>query len=141
MDKDQALIRTIICVSWLIVVILVLGGWFLADREFAWSVCIGGVLVNGSFLLLKKDIEQVLNRVSKADASQRSGSRVEVVRFLVKCNARLVILGLVLITLVTRYPVDGIGLSLGLATVGLSVIVVVLSKGKSIYSKLVSVRE
>ncbi|WP_028579697.1 ATP synthase subunit I [Desulfogranum japonicum] len=136
MKEDQTLIQAVILTSWLIVIVFILAGWYVQGEQFALSTLIGGILVNGSFLLLKKDIEQLLNKVSMAGISPDSVSRAEKIRFFIKFHARLVVFGLLLIALVAKCPVNLVGLALGMATVVLSVVVVVLSKGKKLYSKL-----
>lgn len=134
-DPDAALVRYITGFSWLLLVVFSAGSWLVYSDQFAVSVLIGGVLVNVSFFLLKKDIAQLLHKVSEAGRGADAVSRTEQIRFFIKFYARLVVLGLLLILLVARLPVNMIGLSLGLATVMLSVILVVLSRGKIFYSE------
>ncbi|WP_319549430.1 ATP synthase subunit I [Desulfogranum marinum] len=134
-DSDAALVRYITGFSWLLLVVFTVGSWFVYSDQFALSVLIGGVLVNVSFFLLKKDIGQLLHKVSEAGMAADAVSRTEKIRFFIKFYARLVVLGLLLILLVAKLPINMIGLSLGLATVMLSVILVVLSRGKIFYSE------
>ncbi len=136
MKEDQALIRAVIYTGWLFVMIFAIAGLYVSGEQFALSALAGGVLVNGSFLLLKKDIEQLVNKVSVAGGGLDSVSRTEKIRFFIKFHARLVVFGLLLIALVAKCPINLVGLALGLATVVLSVVVVVLIKGKKFYSKL-----
>ncbi|WP_208597629.1 ATP synthase subunit I [Desulfogranum mediterraneum] len=126
--------RSIIAFSWLLLVLFSGGGWYLYSASFGVSVVAGGVLANVSFLLLKKDLEGLFTKVSQAGGAAAAVSQTEKIRFFIKFYARLVILGLLLILLVSKFSIHMIGLSLGLATVMLSVIVVVLSRGRSFYS-------
>ena len=129
------LLRTVQTVSWVFLAILVSGSWYIMqDWTFARSVLIGGVLVNGSFFLLKKDIEQLIGRVSAATERRKAVKRVEKLRFFLKFYARLIVLGLILYLLATRIRINMIGLVVGLSTVMLCVIAVVLGRGKKIFS-------
>ncbi|WP_457573442.1 ATP synthase subunit I [Desulfolithobacter sp.] len=128
------LLRYIQVFSWLVLIVFVAGGWYLFSWPFARSVLIGGVLANGSFFLLKKDIEQLIHRVAMAGGDMRSVKRIEKIRFFLKFYARLILLGLLLFVLATKLSINMIGLVLGLSTIMLSVIIVVLSKGRMLYS-------
>ncbi len=129
------LLRFVQLFSWIFLAILVSGSWYiLKDWVFARSVLIGGVLANGSFYLLKRDIEQLIGRVSAATDGRKAVKRVEKLRFFLKFYARLIVLGLILYLLATRININMIGLVAGLSTVMLSVITVVLSRGKKIFS-------
>lgn len=134
-DPGKRLVRSVTGCTWLLLAVMTTVGWMLIDKQFGVSVCIGGVLVNSSFLLLKKDLEQLLDKVSVAGSHAAAVSRTEKIRFFIKFYARLIVLGLLLILLVARLPINMIGLSLGLATVMLSVIGTVLSRGKYFYSE------
>lgn len=132
-DKDNTLLRSIMMVSLSMLAVLVAGGWFFYDWTVARSIIAGGLLVNASFYLLKKDIEQMITRVSAAGSSFKGVKNMEKVRFFIKFYARLTVLGLLLFVLSTKVQINMIGLAVGLSTVMLSVVVVVLSKGR-IYS-------
>lgn len=131
---ENAILLSILQVSLLILAVFIAGGWYLYDWVFAQSIIAGGVLANGSFFLLKRDVEQVITRVSTTGGSFRGIKAMEKVRFFIKFYARLIVLGLLLFVLATKVRIDMIGLALGLSTVMLSVIVVVMSKGKTLYS-------
>ncbi len=98
------------------------------------SVFAGGILAGGSFFLLKKDIEQMIGRVSRAGQEFKAVKTAEKIRFLLKFYARIIVLGLLLFVLVTKVNINMIGLAVGLSTIMLSVIIVFLSKGRTIYS-------
>lgn len=131
---ESRLIRYVILFSWLFLTIVSVVTWFIFGQTFSLSVFVGGFLANISFFLLKKDIEQLLGKVAVAGGRAGAVSRVEMVRFFVKFYARLIIFGLVLLVLIARIEMDMIGLSLGLATVFFSVIVVVLGRNRLIHS-------
>ena len=134
-DHGVRLVRHVAVFSCLLTVVIAGAGWVFLGTVFALSVLEGGALANVSFLLLKKDVEQLLNRVVAAGVRAEAVSRTEKIRFFIKFYARLIIFGLLLIVLVSKVPVHMIGLSLGLATVMLSVIATVLGRGKHFYSE------
>jgi len=134
-DPGVRLVRSVTGVSWLLTIVLSGGSLFMFGQLFALSVVLGGVLINISFLLLQKDLRQLFTKISRAGDHAAAVSRTEKIRFYVKFYARLIILGLLLIALVSNMALNMIGLTLGLTTVMFSVIVVVLSRGKTFYSE------
>ena len=133
-EPENTVLYSMLQVSLLMLAVFVAGGWLLFDWSFDLSVVAGGILANGSYFLLKRDIEQVIGRVSAAGGSFKGVKNMEKVRFFIKFYARLIVLGLLLFVLATKVHIDMIGLVIGLSTVMLSVLVVVLSKGRTIYS-------
>ncbi len=130
-EPENVLLRSIMVFSLSALAVFVAGGWFLYNWTLAQSIIAGGILANGSFYLLKKDIEQLVGRVSAAGSAFGGVKRVEKVRFVMKFYARLIVLGLLLFVLATKIHINMIGLVIGLSTVMLSVVVVVLSKGRT----------
>ena len=134
-QADEKLLRAIQFFSILMTVVFTVGGWYINSLEFALSVLVGGILVNGSFLLLKRDTEKILNRIAASDAGEvQSVQRMEQIRFIFKFYAKITVLGLLLYAASSRMQLDMIGVALGLSTVMLSVIIVVLGAGRKIYS-------
>ncbi|HHB75635.1 MAG TPA: ATP synthase subunit I [Desulfobulbus sp.] len=132
---EGGILRTIQRVSLLLTAIFAGAGFFLWGTLFAQSVLIGSLLVNGSFWMLKRDAEQILGRVATSNPDVvRTVQRLERVRFVFKFYAKLVILGLLLYAVSTRMQLNMIGVALGLSTVMLSVIGVVVSGGRKLYS-------
>ncbi len=121
-------------VSYLLLVVFTLGGWLVVDKQFAFSVLAGGALINVNFLVLKNDIEKLLHRVSVAGERSGAVSRAGKVSFFIKFYARLIILGLLLLILASRFSVNMMGLCLGLATIMLSAVITGLSM-KLFYSE------
>lgn len=133
-DPGVILLRYIQQFSLFMIAVFAAGSWYVFNWHFAQSVFAGGVLAIGSFILLKKDIEQVINRVGNAGAQVKAVKTAEKVRFIVKFYARLLVLGLLLFVLATKIQINMIGVAVGLSTIMFSVIIVILSKGKTIYS-------
>ena len=127
---DVHLVRRVMIFSGLLTVVLAVGGWYIAGLCFARSVLTGGLLVNGSFWLLKTDIKQLMQRVGNEDGAQGTAFTLERTRFFLKFYARLVVLGLLLVVLASQAAIDVIGLTLGLTTVMFSVVIIGLSTGK-----------
>lgn len=120
--------------SWLLLVGLLVGAWYLSSWPMARSVLLGGILANGSFFLLRRDINQFMDNFSQSGLNWTGVQKLEKVRFFLKFYGRLAVLAVILYLLVTRISLDVIGLVIGLSTVMCSVVVVVLSKGSTLYS-------
>ena len=133
-DPGVLLLRYILVFNLLTLLIFVGGSLYLYDWVIARSVLAGGVLAGGSFFMLKKDIERMIGRVSNAGMEIKAVKTAEKVRFLIKFYARIIVLGLLLFVLVTKVNINMIGLAVGLSTIMLSVVIVFLSKGRTIYS-------
>jgi hypothetical protein len=133
-ESENFMLNSIMKFSLLALTVFTAAGWYLYNWDIAQSIIAGGILANGSFYLLKRDIEQVISRVSVAGSSFKGVKNMEKVRFFIKFYARLVILGLLLFVLATKVHINMIGLVMGLSTVMLSVVVVALSKSRMTYS-------
>jgi len=133
--REHKIFRSVQSVSLILTILFAIGGYYLRSQVFAVSVLFGSALVNGSFWILRRDAEQVLNRVAASAAeSSRAVQRMERIRFIVKFYAKLIVLGLLLYAASTRMQLDMIGVALGLSTVMLSVIGIVLGGGRKLYS-------
>ena len=129
--KNEGIVlkRVIIC-SCVLVGVLVAGAWYMVDWPFARSLLLGAVLVNVSFLLLKRDALRLMQKVSMAETTEPIVVRTEKTRFFLRTCARLIVLGLVLFALAAHMPIDVIGLTLGCATIVVSIVIIGLSAGK-----------
>lgn len=127
---DVAVLRRVIVCSAVLMGILVVGGWLVVDWPFARSLLIGAVLVNGSFLLLKRDAQRLMQRVSLAETTETVVINAEKTRFFLRTCARLIVLGLLLFSLASQVPIDVIGLTLGCATIVVSIVIIGLSANK-----------
>jgi ATP synthase subunit 6 len=106
----------------------VVGSWCFYDWLFARSILIGGLLVNGSFWLLKKDAQRLMQRVGEADGDVGPKENFEKTRFFSDRLPGLVVLGLLLFVLASQVTINVIGLTLGFATVMVSVVIIGLSR-------------
>ncbi len=132
-DSGVVILRMVQQFNLVIIAVFTVGSWYIIDWNLAQSVLIGGVLASISFFLLKRDAEQLIDQVAAA-------SRVQGVKglakssFILKFNGRLIVLGLLLYVLTTKININIIGLVIGLSTVMLSVIIVVLTRGRTVFS-------
>jgi len=133
-DAGVALLRMIQLFNLIVVAVFTLGSWYIIDWTLARSVLIGGAMASGSFFLLKRDIEQLIERVASGGEQTKGIKKLEKARFFLKFYARLIVLGLLLFVLTTKISINMIGLVLGLSTVMLSVVIVVLARGRMIFS-------
>jgi len=91
--------------------------------RIAMAVLIGAAIANASFLLLKKDLTQVMKGPLQAVK----------VRFFVKYYMRLSVLAIMLYFLVRHGHVHVVGLLVGLSTVVVGIVVAAASQAKDIY--------
>jgi len=130
-----ALLSVVMLCSLVVLALFVAVGWWAYDQVVARSILAGGILANGSFYFLKRDAEQIIARVSVAGSAFRGVKNMEKVRFFVKFYARLFVIGLLLFALTTKAHVNLVGVAVGLSTVMLSVIVVVLGRGRIFFGQ------
>lgn len=133
-DAGTALLASVQRFNWLLLAVLIGGGWYMFSWPVAKSVLIGGLLANVSFYLLRRDINRFMDNFSQAGMNWKAVKQIEKVSFFLKFYGRLAILAVILYLLVSRVTVDVVGLVVGLSTIMLSVVVVVLSKGSALYS-------
>ena len=129
-ENNASMVRQVIVFSLFLLGVLVVGSCYFYDWSFARSILIGGLLVNGSFWLLKKDAQRLMQRFGEAGGDSVAGGDFEKTRFLLRSFARLVVLGLLLFALASQVTINVIGLTLGFATVMVSVVIIGLSTGK-----------
>lgn len=133
-DPVVLMMRYIVYCSIILSCVFVVAGWLWYDWYFARSVLIGAVLVNLSFYLLKRDIEQLVSRVADGTSGTETTRRIDKIKFFIKFYARLGVLGLLIFIAVAKVGVHMVGLLLGLSIIVFSVIIVGVVKGRKIYS-------
>nr|WP_321466265.1 ATP synthase subunit I [uncultured Desulfobulbus sp.] len=127
-DDDGLVLRRVMVLGWLLLVAVTAGSWLLYDLQFAQSAFLGGILVNGSFWLLNKDAQRLMQKVSQTEAGMIV--HTEKTRFFLRSFVRLVVLGLLLFVVAVRVPINVIGLTLGFTTVMVSVVIIGLGMNK-----------
>lgn len=108
----------------ILLALLAIGGWLLAGSSCGLSVLIGGGLANGSFWLLVRDARRLLDRVGAGEEVAVPAVSTEKARFFLRVIARWTVLGLLLFALAAQVEIHVIGLTLGLATVMVSVVII-----------------
>ena len=134
-DRDETvLLGTIQSFSWILLAVLVAGCWYLFPGPPALSVLLGGLLANGSFILLRRDVLRFMEDFVSAGENRKTVKRMVKVRLILNFYARLAVLGVILYLLSISVTINMVGLAVGLSTIMISVIAVVLSKGSMLYS-------
>ncbi len=115
--------------------LLTAGSWYFVDWLFAQSVLVGGILSSGSFFWMKRTAMRFAHHAAtQGDGAQINGKSFST-GFAVKFYARLFVLAFLLLLLNTQFSMNAIGLVIGLSTVILSVIIVVLFRGRMIFQE------
>lgn len=132
--EEIHLLRSIQLFSLVLLAVLISGCWYFVSTELALSVFWGGVLANGSFILLRRDITRFMDDFVRAGENWKAARRMVKARLFLNFYARLAVLGVILYLLSTKGQINMIGLAVGLSTIMISVIAIVLSKGSMLYS-------
>ena len=133
-ESGDTLLKNVLQFNWFLLALLIAGSWYMYSWPMAQSVLVGGILVNVSFYMLRRDINQFMAAFSQAGLNWKAVKQLEKVKFFLKFYGRLAVLAIVLFLLISRVTVDVVGLVIGLSTIMFSVIVVVLSKGSTLLS-------
>jgi len=123
-DSEARVVRRVMVCSLLLLGAIVAVSCIVSGWPFARSVLIGGLLVNGSFWLLQRDAQRLMTRVGEDEGARTNAEKT---RFVLRSLARFVVLGLLLFVLASRVSINAVGLTLGLATVMVSVVIIGLS--------------
>ncbi|MGB5687001.1 MAG: ATP synthase subunit I [Candidatus Electrothrix sp.] len=119
----------------ILLALLAVGSWYFIDWPFAQSVLVGGALSSGSFFWLKRTVLRFTRHAATlGDVEQLNGKSLSS-GFAVKFYTRLFVLAFLLLLLNTQFSMNVIGLVTGLSTVMLSVIIVVLFRGRMIFQE------
>lgn len=114
MEFPLGRVQTLNCV---LMVALTLSAWLFFSLKIAEGVLIGSLIANLSFLVLRKDLTQIL----------MGPIEIAKLRFFVKYYLRLFVLAVVLYMLVRYYRVNVFGLLAGLSTVVVSILLTALN--------------
>ena len=107
-------------VTWLLLVAMTVAGWLFFSAVIGQSLFIGGLLVNVSFWLLKRDLIKLM-------AGELVGVKA---RFLLKYYARLSVLAVIFFLLIKYVPLNIPALLVGLSTVMVSIVCTMLVEAK-----------
>ncbi len=125
-DGSFPILRRVMICQWVLLLVMVVAGWFLVNRKFGQSVFVGGVLGNGSFWLMQLDAKRLIGRIAQSEHLKSA----EKIRFILRSFARLTVFGLLMFVAAVKIPINVIGLVAGLSVVVVSVIVIGLGAGR-----------
>ena len=134
--KDELLLLQMVeRFNLILLALFTVGSWYLIDWPFAQSVLVGGALSSGSFFWMKRTAIRFTRHAATLGDVQQINSKSLSSGFAVKFYTRLFVLAFLLLLLSTQYSMNVIGLVTGLSTVMLSVIIVVLFRGRMIFQE------
>lgn len=133
-EDEATLLYSIHRYSILLLALLTVGCSLAYSGSFALSILLGGLLVNGSFIMLRRDATRFMDDFVRAGENQKGIKRMFKVRFLLRFYTRLAVLGIIIYLLSLSMQINMVGLAVGLSTVMVSVIAVVLSKRSLLFS-------
>ena len=67
--------------NWIMLAVLTAGSWYLFSRTVAQSVLVGGLLANGSFFMLRRDVSRFIGNFSKAGMNWQAVKKLEKIKF------------------------------------------------------------
>lgn len=117
-------LRLVQWVNWLALGTLVVAAWFGYSGFVARSVLVGGLIANGSFFFLKRDLTRLLGGDLTAAKA----------RFFMRYYVRLGFVVVLLFLLVYYRQVQVVGLLVGLSTVLLGIGIAVAGAARRIYT-------
>lgn len=105
--------------SWVYLLILVLGSWLIASWSFAWAVLAGGIISIVSFHVSQRDVTAFMDSLvpGQEGAVEKGTIKKSKKGFILKFWFRLFLIGLVLFFLIKSSNINVFGLILGLTTV------------------------
>ncbi len=118
--KDRQPLRTVLIFSWVVLGIMMVLGWLVADGLVVRSLLVGGFVANVSFWLMKRDLARLL---------QGELAAVKV-RFFIKYYARLAVVTAILFLVIRSGAVHLVGLLVGLSTVFISIAAVAIDNAR-----------
>jgi len=122
-------LKKMLVMSWVYLLILVLGSWMLSSWSFAWAVMAGGIISIISFHVSQRDVTAFMDSLAPG---QEGAVEKDIVKkskkgFILKFWLRLFLIGFVLFFLIKSSSVNVFGLILGLTTVVFTITLSALS--------------
>ena len=112
-------LKKMLVMSWVYLLILVLGSWMIGSWSFAWAVMAGGVISIVSFHVSQHDVTAFVDSLvpGQDGAVEKGDIKRSKKGFILKFWFRLFLIGLVLFFLIKSSDINVFGLILGLTTV------------------------
>lgn len=124
MDREPEFsLSTVLVCNWVLLVAMPIAAAMAYSGRIAVAVLVGAGIANASFILLKKDLTQVMKGPLQAVK----------VRFFIKYYMRLSVLAIMLYYLVRYGQVHVVGLLVGLSSVVVGIVLAAASQAKNIY--------
>jgi hypothetical protein len=124
--KDEALLKRIEQINYVLLVLLTSGSFAFSSRKFAFGVLIGGALAIANFYLMKRSLQRALD-------PQRKGKTRFL--YLLKYYLRFAVLGIVIALLLIRGWVSPFGILLGLSIIVIGIALVGLDEARKSFFK------
>ena len=124
--KDEALLKRIEQINYVLLVLLTSGSFAFSSRKFALGVLIGGALAIANFYLMKRSLQRALD-------PQRKGKTRFL--YLLKYYLRFAVLGIVIALLLIRGWVSPFGILLGLSIIVIGIALVGLDEARKSFFK------
>jgi hypothetical protein len=112
-------LKKMLVMSWVYLLILVLGSWIISSWSFAWAVLAGGIISIVSFHVSQRDVTAFMDSLvpGQEGAVEKGTIKKSKKGFILKFWFRLFLIGLVLFFLIKSSNINVFGLILGLTTV------------------------
>ena len=122
-------LKKMLVMSWVYLLILVLGSWMISSWSFAWAVLAGGFISIVSFHVSQRDVAAFVEALvpGQEGAVETGTIKKSKKGFILKFWLRLFLIGLVLFFLIKSSGINVFGLILGLTTVVFTVTISALT--------------
>jgi hypothetical protein len=125
LDIQQRILRFIICANWVFFAAAFLVGLIAFQRDFAWGVLAGGLIVTVNFHLLARTLKKSLTPPHLVSHNV----------IIAKYYVRFIASGVIIFFLISGHHVDPRGLFVGLSVVVASIVVATVRELKNLIFK------
>lgn len=118
-----------LAMSWIYLLLLVLGSWIIGSWSFAWGVLAGGIISILSFWGSQKDVTAFIDSITPSgdDTAAKDNIKQRKKGFILKFWLRILLIGIILLMLIKYGDINVFGLILGLTTVVFTITLSALS--------------
>lgn len=119
MVEELLSLKKMLVMSWIYLLILVLGSWMIGSWSFAWAVLAGGIVSIVSFMVSQREVTAFVDSLAAdlEDGTEKRDIKKSKKGFILKFWLRLLLIGFVLFLLIRYSDINVFGLILGLTTV------------------------
>jgi len=121
--EDLLTLQKMQVISWICLVVLVVGAVVVVSFHFALAVLVGGLISIGSFWVSQTEVMRMVHAVTSLPSQEDRQAQAKQGQkgYLLKFWGRLAIIGVALLVIIKSQTVNIFGLILGLSTVVLAV--------------------